>query len=346
MSSLPRWPAVLLVVLVSACAASSPSLKAAPAAPSAAGVPDWLLPVDVCPADVIGARTIPTEAFAGRCAGELLDGCLERCRAEDVNACYAAALEAEEREAPDHPGPLAEALFLRACRLGFASGCTNVAARRFDPDAPGAAKNRCATRSFEAACTHLDPWGCTMFAQSLVHGIGVARDVARARDVLPGGCRLGEDDDACKAAHELLAEIDGPAAYPEVSGEYAMTEDWKVQLATPVRRRIEKGSLVLWRPGFTVWVNVWGAKPGEPVDQRLADLEADASPQRFDVLKEQDGGLTRFAYRLADGGTDARRPALHGFVLGPTSHVQLAIYFDDEAELPAALALWRSVAPR
>jgi hypothetical protein len=136
--------------------------------------------------------------------------------------------------------------------------------------------------------------------------------------------------------------------FPEIQGEYALTREWSLVLAAPVKKRIEDGSLVLWRPGFTVWLNVWGNDDGPPAAQ-LAAVKADASPRRFDAVEETTGGALRFAYRLREGADDERRPAFYGFVLGESGYVQMAIYFDDEVEIAAATALWRSVhetAPR
>ena len=66
----------------------------------------------------------------------------------------------------------------------------------------------CATRTFEAMCQRSDPWACTMLAYNLASGAGTRRDLTRALEVLPGGCRLGPEDSACKHALELKRQID------------------------------------------------------------------------------------------------------------------------------------------
>ena len=51
--------------------------------------------------------------------------------------------------------------------------------------------------------------------------------------------------------------------FPVIEGRYKMTEVWGISLDQKHNRRVEKGSLVIWRPGFTIWINVWSLKEGE-----------------------------------------------------------------------------------
>jgi hypothetical protein len=155
------------------------------------------------------------------------------------------------------------------------------------------------------------------------------------------GCGREEAEPAPVAAPASTKE--SPVTeFPQVQGSYAMTREWSLVLAAPMKKRFEDGSLVLWRPGLTVWVVVYGNGDGPPAAQ-LAAVTADASPQRFDAIEETSGGSLRFGYRLREGADDGRRPAFYGFVFGASGYVQMAIYFDDEAALATATALWRSV---
>ena len=166
--------------------------------------PAWLFPFTQCPADVFPGANTPVNYGGYACASHL-DACLEQCRSNDASACYLAALRAQEVKAPmDY----SEALFLKACSLGVASGCTNRAAGMIVNESNTSNLWACANRTFEAMCNQDDPWACTMWGHSLLLGRSVQRDVARAREVLPKGCLLGEDDPACEAARKLLKETD------------------------------------------------------------------------------------------------------------------------------------------
>jgi hypothetical protein len=52
-----------------------------------------------------------------------------------------------------------------------------------------------------------------MFALNLWKGLGTKRDVPRALEVLPGGCRRGTDDPACQAAFKIERAIQAEGAH-------------------------------------------------------------------------------------------------------------------------------------
>jgi hypothetical protein len=164
--------------------------------------PDWLFPFAECPADAFPGVETPLNYRRGECA-DSIGPCLDRCQSDDGTACYVAALRIQILNAPTD---YSEALFLKACRLGIASGCTNRAAGILSLETDKPTPWSCVNRTFEAMCQKDDPWACTMWGSSLLHGRGMQPDVARARQVLPRGCRISERDPACVAARSLLAE--------------------------------------------------------------------------------------------------------------------------------------------
>jgi hypothetical protein len=165
--------------------------------------PAWSRLLAVCPADAFPGTNQAVKYLADGCNPEL-GGCLDRCQERDANACYAAALRAQELKAPEK---YSETLFMRACELGIASGCTNRAAGMAGVEGEAAATWKCPNRTFEAMCKRDDPWACTMWGGSLWYGRGVKQDVRAARKILPKACSYAEDDPACVGARELLKEI-------------------------------------------------------------------------------------------------------------------------------------------
>lgn len=160
--------------------------------------PDWLPSLDKCPADVMPARETESGFYEGRCESTL-DQCLRTCQDGNASDCYASAVALQKVR----NSSVSEALFLRACALGVASGCTNRAARMVSENDA----DPCAIRTFAAACDRLDPWACTMIGFHLVRGIGIGKDHKRARQVLSRSCRYGEADEACRSAKSLMKEI-------------------------------------------------------------------------------------------------------------------------------------------
>jgi hypothetical protein len=124
--------------------------------------------------------------------------------------------------------------------------------------------------------------------------------------------------------------------FPVVEGRYLITSEWAVKLPQQFNQRFEDDALVLWRPGITAWIVVWNNDNHKTQPQRLEWLRSDISPDAFDVESVPDGDVTRFSYRLNERRDDETVYALYGFVIGDNSHVQIAIYFDNEADLKTA----------
>ncbi|AQT82203.1 hypothetical protein B1R94_27575 [Mycolicibacterium litorale] len=141
---------------------------------------------------------------------------------------------------------------------------------------------------------------------------------------------------------------DGPTAlddqYPVVTGYLVIDASWAITVPSPMNRRFEQGSLVLWRPGLTARLAVWGGG-GQSSTERLRRLARAVPAPAYDRVQRADGPTLRYAYRLAESAPDQRQPALYGFIVGPASHVQTAFYFDSEDELWPARTLLESVGP-
>lgn len=133
------------------------------------------------------------------------------------------------------------------------------------------------------------------------------------------------------------------ADYPVVDGCYAMTEDWSIQLPLPFNRRFEEGSLVLWRPGVTAWIMAWGNDHGESVDARMRAQKARRAPAAFDERAFTADGVGYQFYRLQEQADDDRVAAAYAFAFSDAGHVQMAIYFDREDDLPVAESLWKGL---
>jgi hypothetical protein len=124
--------------------------------------------------------------------------------------------------------------------------------------------------------------------------------------------------------------------FPVVEGQYQMTESWAVTLPRQFNKRFEDDSLVLWRPGITIWTVVWNNDNAESQQERLNNIRKDVSPDAFDGAVVADGDVTRFTYRLTEHREEGVVHALYAFAIGVDGHVQMAIYFDNEADLDLA----------
>ncbi len=131
--------------------------------------------------------------------------------------------------------------------------------------------------------------------------------------------------------------------FPVVQGHMQLTDDWSLFLDQPHNRRLEDGDLVLWRPGFTLWIAIWNNNDDETIEERLDWIVSGTSPDAYDILSARDGAVFRYAYRLNEEREEDNAQAYYGFVIGDDSHVQIAVYFDPGSDLALAKAVVASV---
>lgn len=131
--------------------------------------------------------------------------------------------------------------------------------------------------------------------------------------------------------------------WPIVSGSYQMTDEWSILLPGQFKRRIEDGSLVFWRDGLTAWINVWGNDHAE-TPQALFDRFRSGFPEgRLDEREATQDGVLKYAYRLKEEAGDRRVAAFYCFAFGISGVVQMAVYFDDDADLANAHLLMQGL---
>jgi hypothetical protein len=164
-----------------------------------------------------------------------------------------------------------------------------------------------------------------------------------AFEKVPGKHEYQRVEDPAGPDDSPLDEAELHPEFPIVEGRYELTEGWAANLPRQFNQRIEERQLVFWRPGVTVWTSVWDLNDGESPHDRYRLLKKMISPQAENLLEEVDGSILRFAYRLDEAAADSRRPAFYGFAVGPSGHVQMAVYFDDEGDLELATRIWRSL---
>lgn len=141
---------------------------------------------------------------------------------------------------------------------------------------------------------------------------------------------------------ERMEDIIFHPDYPVVEGNHQITEDWFVFLPGKFSRRIEDGSLVLWRSGFTIWMNVWNNAKNETAKERRDDVVKRASKDRYNE-EFIDRDFLYYSYRLAEDEGDNRMAAFYCFAFGIAGEVQMAIYFDKEEDLKWAKQIWQSL---
>ncbi len=159
----------------------------------------------VCPADIFSGKEVDYVDLQPVCNNNQ-QSCLNKCIEGSANHCFSLAYTIQKGTIEDVG--YTDILFLKACKEGLVTACTNIAAglMQYAPKNQGG----CFKRSFELTCRKGDAWGCTMYGLLLHKGIEVEKNNDEALKVLEVGCKNGIEDSACQYAKsiEKLIEIE------------------------------------------------------------------------------------------------------------------------------------------
>jgi hypothetical protein len=81
----------------------------------------------------------------------------------------------------------------------------------------------------------------------------------------------------------------------------------------------------------------------ETAQQTLSWIKEGISAKAYGLEEREYEGVLRFCYRLTEQSDDARVAALYCYAVAPREHLQIAFYFDSEADLSMAKEIWRSL---
>lgn len=172
------------------------------------------------------------------------------------------------------------------------------------------------------------------------------RDIVRFLGAAPGSAFARDDDGALAPTEDTAWPQDDapkpwpPPGFPLVEGVHALTATWSITLPEPFARRLDDGALVLWRPGFTLWIVAFNNDRGEPQAARLAAMREVMSEDATDVRESNAGGVARLTYRLREDELET----LTVLAVADAGQLQVAIYFDDAADAPLVQQLADSIA--
>ena len=130
----------------------------------------------------------------------------------------------------------------------------------------------------------------------------------------------------------MEASVDLHPDFPVVTDTYQLTKEWSIDLPSPHNRRIEDDSLVLWQPGRTAWIIVWGNDHNESIEEKASWLKKDISANSYDLKEEISAKIYLIGYRLKEAESEKITYSYNGFAISNTGHVQISIYFDSEQD--------------
>ena len=131
--------------------------------------------------------------------------------------------------------------------------------------------------------------------------------------------------------------------FPVVSGKYQMTNEWSIVLPSEFNRRFEDGSLVIWRPGITLWIDARNNDDNQSIEERAAWANDTKSTKAYDIEEIKEKSIYRVGYRLAEESEDQRAASFNGYAIGNDGHIFISIYFDNESDAENAKQIWKSI---
>jgi hypothetical protein len=131
--------------------------------------------------------------------------------------------------------------------------------------------------------------------------------------------------------------------FPVVEGRYRLTESWTLALPGKFNRRIEDGQMVIWRPGFTIWITVWGNDAGKTPQQLCDYVRSDPNPASFDGKTIDHRAIVWHSYRLRETAEQGRAAGLYAFAFAAEGQVNASFYFDSESDVEVAKQIWLSL---
>jgi hypothetical protein len=174
---------LVLVAMLAACRERQPPAETATPPTAVALVPPPIAARDAAPpclADGLGPL-VAKQSFSEKCLDAGI--CAVACTDGSPDACITHAYELEQRG-----DPAAHEWFARACKLGFAIGCTNVGAHIWTAKTASDADNACGKRLFELACKADEAFGCGMFGRVLAAEAETPEQQQAARRQLDSAC--------------------------------------------------------------------------------------------------------------------------------------------------------------
>tara|TARA_B100000745_G_scaffold300260_1_gene253548 strand:- start:1236 stop:1994 length:759 start_codon:yes stop_codon:yes gene_type:complete len=130
---------------------------------------------------------------------------------------------------------------------------------------------------------------------------------------------------------------------PVEKGHVNITEFWEFSVNSYMLRRFDNGSLVIWRPGFTIWLTSY--TPDNPnYNDRASDLVTRASPNKTDLERIESDGLIKVRYFLDEEVNGELQSSAYIYGFTECQEIHIAIYFDGPKHRSEIDNVWSSLA--
>ena len=125
---------------------------------------------------------------------------------------------------------------------------------------------------------------------------------------------------------------------PVDKGIVQIGKNWSFEVSSRMVRRIEDNSLVIWKPGFTIWLNIFTPKNISKTERLDTILKA-KSDMSQDLQQEDSENMSKIRYQLNEDGQDS----INIFGFTATSQIHMSIYYDNDDCLGEIDMIWNTL---
>jgi hypothetical protein len=130
--------------------------------------------------------------------------------------------------------------------------------------------------------------------------------------------------------------------HPVVEGKVALTKEWSIEVSACMLRRYDNGSLVIWRPGFTLWINTYTTSEISP-EVRAGDILSGMSKDAQGLENDVSESLHKIRYWLEELVDNLSQRACYISGLTATEQINIAVYFDLMEECSEVDKIWKTL---
>jgi hypothetical protein len=129
---------------------------------------------------------------------------------------------------------------------------------------------------------------------------------------------------------------------PVEKGNINITNEWSFDVSTRMVKRIDKGSLVVWRPGFTLWIDAY--KPEDKdINARERKLLDIISPERINFESIRQDQLQKIRYELTEESGEYIQKSAYISGLTESQEIHITIYYDDPKSISEIDEIWNTI---
>ena len=130
--------------------------------------------------------------------------------------------------------------------------------------------------------------------------------------------------------------------YPVDEGTVQIINNWSFNVSTRMLRRYDKGSLVIWRPGLTIWLETYSSNDIS-IKSRVEKILRPASPERYDLKEVHQDEMSKIRYRLDECIEGKKQSSAYIFGFTDTQEINISIYFDDQESIVEVDKIWNTL---